>query len=127
LLTDSSIVDEYWNHNTAYHPRLLDIAARHHGDVLDVGCGEGLLVQRLAAVSRRVVGIDADAATVRRAQRRVRTIADASVEFAAFEDFAAPTRASTSLRSWPAFIISRCEKHWARPASCCGQEVNWPS
>jgi hypothetical protein len=43
-------VDEYWNHNTAYHRWLLDIAARHYGEVLDVGCGEGLLVQLLAAL-----------------------------------------------------------------------------
>jgi 2-polyprenyl-3-methyl-5-hydroxy-6-metoxy-1,4-benzoquinol methylase len=34
---------QYWNHNTAYHPWLIDIATRHHGDVLDVGCGDGLL------------------------------------------------------------------------------------
>lgn len=39
-LADSSLVADYWNHNTAYHPWLLDIAAHHHGDVLDVGCGE---------------------------------------------------------------------------------------
>lgn len=40
-------VDEYWNHNTAYHAWLIDITARHRGHVLDVGCGEGLLVRRL--------------------------------------------------------------------------------
>jgi serine/threonine-protein kinase len=27
-------VADYWNHNTAYHAWLIDIAARHHGDVL---------------------------------------------------------------------------------------------
>jgi hypothetical protein len=31
---------DYWNHNTAYHPWLLDIATQRGGDVLDVGCGE---------------------------------------------------------------------------------------
>jgi hypothetical protein len=36
--------DEYWNHNTAYHAWLVNIAARHRGHVLDVGCGEALPV-----------------------------------------------------------------------------------
>jgi 2-polyprenyl-3-methyl-5-hydroxy-6-metoxy-1,4-benzoquinol methylase len=62
---------EYWNHNTAYHPWLIDIAARHRGDVLDVGCGEGLLAQRLAPVSRTVTGIDPDPCSVERAIDRV--------------------------------------------------------
>ena len=62
---------EYWNHNTAYHPWLVDIAARHRGDVLDVGCGDGLLVQRLAPVSRSVTGIDPDPCAVERAIDRV--------------------------------------------------------
>lgn len=39
----------YWNHNAVYHPWLLAIAAEHRGDVLDVGCGDGLLAQRLKA------------------------------------------------------------------------------
>ena len=39
----------YWNRNAAYHPWLLAIAAEHRGDVLDVGCGDGLLAQRLKA------------------------------------------------------------------------------
>lgn len=34
--------DEYWNHNTAYHRWVVDIATRHHGDVLDAGCGDGI-------------------------------------------------------------------------------------
>src|SRR5215831_20139529 len=49
---------EYWNHHAAYHCWLLGIAADHRGDVLDVGCGEGLLALRLAPVSRSVTGID---------------------------------------------------------------------
>jgi predicted RNA methylase len=40
---------DYWTHNTAYHPWLVGIAAEHRGDVLDVGCGDGLL----ASGSRR--------------------------------------------------------------------------
>jgi len=62
---------EYWNHNTAYHPWLTRIAAQHRGDVLDIGCGDGLLAERLAPVSRSVTGIDSDPAAVRRARGRV--------------------------------------------------------
>jgi 2-polyprenyl-3-methyl-5-hydroxy-6-metoxy-1,4-benzoquinol methylase len=43
---------DYWNYNAAYHPWAVGIAAEHRGGVLDVGCGDGLLAQRLAAVSR---------------------------------------------------------------------------
>ncbi|MCA2318042.1 class I SAM-dependent methyltransferase [Mycobacterium intracellulare] len=78
--------DDYWNHNSAYHPWLVGLAARRHGDVLDVGCGEGLLAQRLAAVSRSVVGIDADPISVWRAAQRLQPIGNASVEHARFED-----------------------------------------
>jgi 2-polyprenyl-3-methyl-5-hydroxy-6-metoxy-1,4-benzoquinol methylase len=62
---------DYWNHNTAYHPWLIDIAAGHRGDVLDVGCGDGLLAQRLAPVSRSVTGIDPDPVAVQRAAGRL--------------------------------------------------------
>ncbi|MGV0848813.1 class I SAM-dependent methyltransferase [Mycolicibacterium phlei] len=62
---------DYWNHNTAYHPWLVDIAARLRGDVLDVGCGDGLLLQRLAPVSRSVTGIEPDPTTITRAEQRL--------------------------------------------------------
>jgi len=61
---------EYWNHNTQFHGELVAAAARHGGDVLDVGCGEGLLLARLAPVSRTVTGIDPDPAAVARARKR---------------------------------------------------------
>src|SRR5262245_24898123 len=62
---------DYWNHNTAYHPWLVSVAAEHRGDVLDVGCGDGLLAQRLAPVSRSVTGIDPDPAAIARAADRL--------------------------------------------------------
>ncbi|OBH44308.1 SAM-dependent methyltransferase [Mycobacterium intracellulare] len=77
---------DYWNHNSAYHPWLVGIAARRRGDVLDVGCGEGLLAQRLAAVSRSVVGIDVDPISVWRAAQRLQPIGNATVQHARFED-----------------------------------------
>lgn len=78
---------DYWNHNTAYHPWLYSIAARHHGDVLDVGCGDGLLVQRLARVSRSVTGVDPDPATAARARERLVDVANASVVEAGFDGY----------------------------------------
>ncbi|MBB2991765.1 2-polyprenyl-3-methyl-5-hydroxy-6-metoxy-1,4-benzoquinol methylase [Mycolicibacterium iranicum] len=69
----------YWNHNTAYHPWLARIAAEHRGDVLDVGCGDGLLAARLAPLSRSVTGVDCDAAAVERARARVRQIPNVTV------------------------------------------------
>lgn len=80
-------VNDYWNHNTAYHRWLVATAARHRGRVLDVGCGEGLLVQRLAAVSGNVVGIDSDPASVGRARQRLQPVGNASVWLTRFEDF----------------------------------------
>jgi 2-polyprenyl-3-methyl-5-hydroxy-6-metoxy-1,4-benzoquinol methylase len=86
-------VDDYWNHNAAYHAWLTDIAARHRGHVLDVGCGEGLLVQRLASVSRSVVGVDSDPFSVSRAQERLQSTGNASVEVMSFENFDADQHA----------------------------------
>ncbi len=63
--------DEYWNHNTAYHPWLVDIATRHNGDVLDVGGGDGLLAQRMSPVSRSVTAIEPDPPAVQRASERL--------------------------------------------------------
>lgn len=85
-MNDYAKHDFYWNHNSAYHPWLIGIASRNCGDVLDVGCGEGLLAQRLAAVSRSVVGVDADPVSVWRASERLQPIGNASVELLRFED-----------------------------------------
>jgi 2-polyprenyl-3-methyl-5-hydroxy-6-metoxy-1,4-benzoquinol methylase len=79
--------DEYWNHNTAYHPWLLDIAAQRNGDVLDVGCGDGLLAQRLAPVSRTVTAIDPDASAVLRAEKRLSALPEVQVRESAFDAF----------------------------------------
>lgn len=62
--------DAYWNHNTAYHPWILRVL-RQRQRVLDVGCGDGLLVSRLAAVADRAVGLEPDPATAARARRRL--------------------------------------------------------
>lgn len=70
---------EYWNHNTAYHSLIVEIARSLNGEVLDVGCGEGLLVERLSSVSRSVVGVDSDAGVVMRARVRINALKNARV------------------------------------------------
>ena len=75
---------EYWNHNSAYHPMIVSIAEGLHGDVLDVGCGEGVLVQRLAEVSRQVIGIDRDEQAIRQSYVRTAGLPNASVAIADF-------------------------------------------
>jgi 2-polyprenyl-3-methyl-5-hydroxy-6-metoxy-1,4-benzoquinol methylase len=77
----------YWSHNTAYHPWLVGIAAEHRGDVLDVGCGDGLLAQRLAPVSRSVTGIDPDPAAIGRAADRLASVRHVTVSHGDFQDY----------------------------------------
>lgn len=77
---------DYWNHNTAYHRWIVGIAAKHHGDVLDVGCGDGLLAQRLAPVSRSVTGLEPDPAAADRAVARVAG-EDVVISRTSFEEF----------------------------------------
>jgi 2-polyprenyl-3-methyl-5-hydroxy-6-metoxy-1,4-benzoquinol methylase len=85
-------VDDYWNHNAAHHAWLISIAARHRGHVLDVGCGEGLLAQRLASVSRSVVGVDPDPDSIQRARERLQSTDNVSVELIGFQNLDAERR-----------------------------------
>ncbi len=65
------MAEEYWNHNVAFHRRIVRDAALRGGRVLDVGCGDGLLLSRLATVCRRAVGLETDEQAVARARRRL--------------------------------------------------------
>jgi 2-polyprenyl-3-methyl-5-hydroxy-6-metoxy-1,4-benzoquinol methylase len=85
-------IGDYWNHNTAYHPWLMRIAAKKRGDVLDVGCGDGLLAQRLAPVSRTVTGIEPDPSAEQRALRRLADHPTVDVVGTSFERFDPGTR-----------------------------------
>jgi SAM-dependent methyltransferase len=88
----TAAVGDYWNHNTAYHPWLASLAAKHRGDVLDVGCGDGLLAQRLAPVSRSVTGIEPDPATADRAGGRIGDLDNVQISRTSFEEFDPGTR-----------------------------------
>jgi len=72
-------MDTYWNHNTAFHEELIADAKIRGGRVLDIGCGDGLLLQRLAPFAQQVVGIDPDTQTIARAQTRLASIANVSL------------------------------------------------
>jgi ubiquinone/menaquinone biosynthesis C-methylase UbiE len=64
---------DYWNHNVHYQPVILDAVPPGCQTALDVGCGDGLLVGRLAERCASVTGIDRDPrmiATARAQQAR---------------------------------------------------------
>ncbi|PHP52223.1 class I SAM-dependent methyltransferase [Actinomyces ruminis] len=71
--------NRYWNHNVAFHRELVADAARRGGRAVDVGCGEGLLLERLTAVCDEVVGIETDPAAARRTRERLAGIDGADV------------------------------------------------
>lgn len=60
---------EYWNHNTAYHRWILRHASRARS-ALDVGCGDGLLLARLAPRCETAAGIDPDDGAANHARER---------------------------------------------------------
>ncbi|HEV2372968.1 MAG TPA: class I SAM-dependent methyltransferase [Streptosporangiaceae bacterium] len=60
--------DRRWNHNIHYYPLVLAAVPPGCQRALDVGCGEGTLVRRLAHRVPRVVGIDQDAASIEAAR-----------------------------------------------------------
>ena len=71
--------ETYWNHNTAFHGELVADAARRGRRALDVGCGDGLLVARLARVCEEVTGIDTDVVALARARARLAGLDTATV------------------------------------------------
>lgn len=78
--------DTYWNHNTAYHKWLLSqVKGREY--ILDVGCGEGLLVYRLSHVCGQVTGIDTHIPSIEKARKRLHNTKNTSIIAVKFEDF----------------------------------------
>ena len=66
----------FYNHNDHYTELLLRQAPRGCRAALDVGCGEGRLLLKLAAVSDEVVGIDPDAASIGVARQTAAGVAE---------------------------------------------------
>lgn len=73
------VMETYWNHNSAFHEELVANAKARGGQVLDIGCGEGLLLQRLAPIAHQVVGIEPDPAALARAQKRLSSTPNATL------------------------------------------------
>lgn len=72
-------MEKYWNHNTAFHEELVADVKIRGGRVLDIGCGDGLLLQRLAPFTEQVVGIDSHKEIISRAQLRLAMVSNASL------------------------------------------------
>lgn len=75
----SEPVSDPWSHNSHYHPVVLDAVPDGCGEALDIGCGRGLLVGRLAPRCGRITGIDRDAAMVAAARERGADIGNAAL------------------------------------------------
>ncbi|MFC4128510.1 class I SAM-dependent methyltransferase [Nocardia rhizosphaerae] len=74
--------DPYWNHNTRYHPWILEQVPAHARTALDIGCGDGLLARKLATHCDAVLGVDVDDAVLATAP----AAANVHLELADFRD-----------------------------------------
>ena len=95
---------DYWNHNTAYHRWILRVVERGgHRDVLDVGCGDGLLLRRLAPLVATATGVEQDAEALGRARARLAGTPNARLVPGRFEQFV-PDRAGYDLITFVASL-----------------------
>ena len=58
----------YWNTNVARHPGILRSVPNGCRAALDVGCGDGLLVRKLARLAKRATGIDSSPTMIAQAR-----------------------------------------------------------
>jgi 2-polyprenyl-3-methyl-5-hydroxy-6-metoxy-1,4-benzoquinol methylase len=80
-----------WSHNDAYAALILHHARRVRAaggtEALDVGCGTGNLVRRLASVFPAVTGIEPDVPTAARARRTTADLATVRILTQPFDEF----------------------------------------
>ena len=79
----------YWNHNVAYYPWIKEKVKNCH-NILDVGCGDGQLVNYLADGNKRIAGIDVDSDCINRAIN-MKTDDKVSFSCCGFDDFSSET------------------------------------
>jgi SAM-dependent methyltransferase len=72
--------DPRWNHNVHYQQLLIDAIPASASSALDIGCGDGFLVRRLADHLPHVVGIDLDEPSLARAHTEVADLPAGRVE-----------------------------------------------
>lgn len=82
--------DPYWNHNVHYQKLVLRAVPDGCEQALDVGCGDGLLVGRLAGRVPAVTGADRSAAAITMARERHGHLPNASFLEADYLDGALP-------------------------------------
>ncbi|CAA9336580.1 MAG: hypothetical protein AVDCRST_MAG48-3411 [uncultured Friedmanniella sp.] len=80
----------YWNHNSHHHRWLLDALPARVGTAVDVGCGDGLLLERLAPRCAEVVGLEPDPAAAARARARTAGLPHVRVERTGLLEWEAP-------------------------------------
>jgi ubiquinone/menaquinone biosynthesis C-methylase UbiE len=73
-----TVTGEYWNHNVHYQRVILEAVPDPCAAALDVGCGDGLLVRKLAGRCAAVTGIDRDGPILARARAHPGSPANAS-------------------------------------------------
>lgn len=74
----------YWNHDTAYHAELLAAVPPLGGDVLEIGCGDAFVVEKLATKATNVIGLDPDPCAIDQARRRLSETPNAQVVLGSF-------------------------------------------
>lgn len=111
-----------------FTPRLIACRARlleellPPGEVLDLGCADGLLTERLARRHRRVVGVDASSLRLQRTARRCAGLSPGRVELrqALFEDFEPEPGEKLD-----AVVLSCILEHVADPAALLARSTHW--
>lgn len=78
-----------WSHNDHFHGWILRSLPLRRDNALDVGCGRGLLLERLSDRFARVSGVDVDPAMAEQACRRTADLGNVRVQCVDFAQYAA--------------------------------------
>ena len=76
-----------WNHNEYFHGWILRNLPARRGVAVDIGCGKGVLAEKLATRFAHVTGIDRNEGMVAAASARLRGFPQVSIKRCDFADF----------------------------------------